>query len=346
MSASSEQSASQHVSDAGSSNFTRDLNLWFNDGSIIIVCASSSFRVSESVLSINSLVFKDMFSSSSASSNETVEGCPVVRLTDDPVDMQNFLMMVHYRSFWQDKRSVTLVQLRSALRIASKYQAFSLRKELVDHLKLLFPSTLKGYCSDKRNEILPAHRTSENNPMIGVEIALQFELPIILPCALYLSSQLPILEIMCGHGPNEDLLIQDLLPVCGSILIFRDTFAARVTKFTLHGGRFYCPIDAICADGEEGGSICAGITREALALFAETYHGAIEIFGERRFKLSPEDFNNISPLCHHCIKARYAFERKNYQPLLWVYLASCCPDSLCWDDRRIAQNTSDEKWSI
>ena len=82
---------------AGNQPFDQDPDLWLKDGSLIIVCGSNGFRVNEGVLSFSSPVFRDMIASSSALCGETHEGCPVVRLTDSPIGMRDFLMMLYDR---------------------------------------------------------------------------------------------------------------------------------------------------------------------------------------------------------------------------------------------------------
>lgn len=56
----------------------RHPELWFDDGSVVLVAEAMSFRAHRSILHI---VFFDIFSipQSADTGSETIEGCPVIR---------------------------------------------------------------------------------------------------------------------------------------------------------------------------------------------------------------------------------------------------------------------------
>ena len=87
--------------------FAKSPHIWFRDGSIVMVCTGIpdlvlGFRVNESVLCINSSIFKDMFSikqPDQTASDDFFEGCPIVRLPDDSFAMNNLLRMLYERRY-------------------------------------------------------------------------------------------------------------------------------------------------------------------------------------------------------------------------------------------------------
>ena len=63
-------------------------DLWYDDGTVILIAESTGFRVYRGLLSKHSQVFRDMFSlpQPTATIEDTHEGCPVVRLVDDTAE--------------------------------------------------------------------------------------------------------------------------------------------------------------------------------------------------------------------------------------------------------------------
>ena len=65
----------------------RHPDFWFDDGTIILVAQQTGFRVYRGLLASQSTVFSDMLSASSSSFDESLDGCPIVQLTDSPQDL-------------------------------------------------------------------------------------------------------------------------------------------------------------------------------------------------------------------------------------------------------------------
>ena len=62
------------------STLQRHPEFWFDDGNIILVANHIGFRVYRGLLAAQSTVFADMFISSSSRADESLWGCPVVKL--------------------------------------------------------------------------------------------------------------------------------------------------------------------------------------------------------------------------------------------------------------------------
>ena len=79
----------------------RHEELWFEDGSVVLVAQNTGFRVFRSLLAEQSAVFSDMFSSSSPNGCEMLEECPVVQLSDAAEDAIDFLRVLFKPKYQQ-----------------------------------------------------------------------------------------------------------------------------------------------------------------------------------------------------------------------------------------------------
>lgn len=75
----------------------RSPTFWFDDGNIVLQTSNTLFRVHKSVLKFHSTVFSDMFTVPQPDDQPTVDGCPVVELTDEDEDWDSLLSIL-YRS--------------------------------------------------------------------------------------------------------------------------------------------------------------------------------------------------------------------------------------------------------
>ena len=77
-------------------------NIWFQDGSVILVTATHLFKVYRGILAQHSSVFQTIFSlpqpdPEDMRPGELLEGVPVIELDDDWKDLQNFLALCFRR---------------------------------------------------------------------------------------------------------------------------------------------------------------------------------------------------------------------------------------------------------
>ncbi len=67
----------------------RSPDYWFDDGNIVLQTADTQFRVHRSLLARFSDVMKHCFEIPHSEEEETVEGCPILRLDDSTKDIEN-----------------------------------------------------------------------------------------------------------------------------------------------------------------------------------------------------------------------------------------------------------------
>ena len=87
------------ASKSESKEFTTDPTVWYEDGNIVLVAGSTAFRLYKGILASVSPVFRDMFSLAKpedgpGSEGGTIDGCPVVHLTDSAKDLRWFLVLI------------------------------------------------------------------------------------------------------------------------------------------------------------------------------------------------------------------------------------------------------------
>ncbi|KAJ7809062.1 hypothetical protein B0H14DRAFT_2380041 [Mycena olivaceomarginata] len=69
--------------------------IWKRDGSVVLQAANTQFRVHWSVLEENSSVFRGMQGHPQPVDQDSVDGCPVVEISDDPVDVEYLLKALY-----------------------------------------------------------------------------------------------------------------------------------------------------------------------------------------------------------------------------------------------------------
>jgi hypothetical protein len=87
-----EPSTTQRNETAVAMNESRKVDdLWFIDGTLVLLAGTSRFRVYGGLLAKSSPVFQDMLAFPQPSDVECIDGCPVVRLEDKEQDLRYFL---------------------------------------------------------------------------------------------------------------------------------------------------------------------------------------------------------------------------------------------------------------
>ncbi|PIL26702.1 hypothetical protein GSI_11229 [Ganoderma sinense ZZ0214-1] len=135
-----------------------DEQVWFSDGNIVVVAANKvAFRVHKGILSLRSEVFRDMFSpaitdahaATAESESESVEGCPVVHLTDPPEDIRRlFLVLCCGKNYYYDRDELVPVPfavLASLIRTAHKYAVQDVLDDALARLKKYYTNDLAAW---------------------------------------------------------------------------------------------------------------------------------------------------------------------------------------------------------
>ena len=76
------------------SDIARDKDFWFDDGNIVLVAENVGFCIYKGLLSSQSPVFSGLFSGNSLTADENVDGIPVVRILDSPIELRHLLRVL------------------------------------------------------------------------------------------------------------------------------------------------------------------------------------------------------------------------------------------------------------
>ncbi|KAJ6519054.1 hypothetical protein C8R45DRAFT_11752 [Mycena sanguinolenta] len=117
-------------------------DLWFRDGSVVLQAENTQFRVHFGVLARHSSVFSDMWELPQPSDEPTVDGCPVVKLEDDPTDVQYMLKTLYDSTF---QKVIPLPVLGALIRLGRKYDFKDLLHSAVERVTAEYPETVEKY---------------------------------------------------------------------------------------------------------------------------------------------------------------------------------------------------------
>jgi hypothetical protein len=74
---------------------SKPVDVWFDDGNLIIQSGEKTFRVYRGILSSASSIFRDMLSLAVTDEEQAIDGCPVVHVSDPTADISFFLRSLH-----------------------------------------------------------------------------------------------------------------------------------------------------------------------------------------------------------------------------------------------------------
>ncbi|KAI0785976.1 hypothetical protein C8Q75DRAFT_808767 [Abortiporus biennis] len=192
----------------------RHPDLWFPDGTVVIVADNTGFCVYAGILSRYSIMLKSMVSGFGEGLDEPemprYEGRPKLRLYDTPEDLALFLKVMHdastYASLFGDsdishndyfKKIVTLI------RLSTQYEASSIRDKSIEKMSLLYPTKLSDWDRGQSRLIdLIQFNNSPLHPFAIVQLARDCDLKKILPVALFASCALTSMNEILDGAPQ------------------------------------------------------------------------------------------------------------------------------------------------
>ncbi|KAF8198757.1 hypothetical protein K438DRAFT_1966720 [Mycena galopus ATCC 62051] len=161
---------------------TKVENLWFKDCGLVIRASNVVFRLSGEILAAKSPIFRDMLQIPQPSDGETIEGCPVVCLPDDPTDTTAFLRAIFDSEFFEPYPSETdFDTIHGVLKLSNKYMVDYLRRRALVHLSCRYPTTFDGWMDPT-----PASWRIESDSLIPlISLAREVSALWILPAVFY-----------------------------------------------------------------------------------------------------------------------------------------------------------------
>ncbi|KAJ7637223.1 hypothetical protein B0H17DRAFT_961266 [Mycena rosella] len=126
----------------------RALDLWFEDGNLVIQAGTSQFRVYRGILAARSSIFQDMLAFPQPPDSEVVEECPLVCLPDAESEVSDFLKAIFIPEYFPAFPALTTSDvIVGCLRLSHKYEVDYLRRRALIHLSSRYRTTLAEFDS-------------------------------------------------------------------------------------------------------------------------------------------------------------------------------------------------------
>ncbi|KAI0051311.1 hypothetical protein FA95DRAFT_1602782 [Auriscalpium vulgare] len=123
-------------------SFTKDAYFRSPDGSILLLCGNTGFRVHAGLLAQHTSVFTVTTTGHNAST-EDFDGCPIFGLNAAARDIRELLTLLYKRRFGQFKGALPLTVIARVLPLAVSYRLHAVWEELIEHLQFYFPRGLE-----------------------------------------------------------------------------------------------------------------------------------------------------------------------------------------------------------
>ncbi|KAF5372696.1 hypothetical protein D9615_009857 [Tricholomella constricta] len=178
----------------------KPIPMWFQDGTLLIKAQDAKFKVYGGLLSSKSSVFRDMFTLNAGVQEAVLE------LEDSKVDLSYFSKALHDIDFFLPRKlgHVTPIAIVAGiLRLSDKYDVPSLRKRAIEHLSVIYPTTLRAW--DRASQLESPHISDH---LDAIKSARDFNIPWIRPMAVYHFVSQP-LETVFPLLHNSNLSEQD-----------------------------------------------------------------------------------------------------------------------------------------
>ncbi|KAJ7212090.1 hypothetical protein GGX14DRAFT_361947 [Mycena pura] len=170
------------------SSITRS-GIWFYDGNIVLIASSVAFKVHRGQLRRHSEVFDDLFSIPQPSEQDLYDGCPWIEVYDCPSDVFYFLNALYDGLYFRSPGADDFPVVAAVLRLSTKYLVERLRQRCLARLVLDWPSTVTAWdareqaATDAVGHYIP--RIPCPHPILIIDLALELNLPFLLPAAIY-----------------------------------------------------------------------------------------------------------------------------------------------------------------
>lgn len=247
----------------------QDPDMWLAKGDVVIVCATTAFRVHEDVLCRHSRAFRDLCSGAKgdgvpeAVAHLDVAGCSVLHVVDSAYDINQLLhalydgircvrfskflcvdvVTVAHDSFLNPTQAAPFPVLAALTRMAYKYQLGALFFETTRRLRSVFTDSFEVWNerhggSTELAIVEPSHAIEAFNlfHLIGTTY--------MLPAAFYMCTQIDLGTLLRGilraDGSTREVLTDHHLERC---LRARDAFKIRDVRIAqeLSAPRVTCP---------------------------------------------------------------------------------------------------------
>ncbi|KAJ7741499.1 hypothetical protein B0H14DRAFT_2478393 [Mycena olivaceomarginata] len=189
--------------------------IWYDDGSLVLQAQKTQFRVHWGILGKQSSFFRDM-QTSLPPDQSTVDGCPVVEVSDEVTDLDHLLTAV-YDSTFLAQIAVPLPCIAALIRLGRKYDFRNILHSAVERLTFENPSTLDAYdvrmAFDGKNYISTRIVGYPGVLYDMLTVARENNILSALPCAYYRAAHLYKPESLFAGITRQDGTSSSLAPI-------------------------------------------------------------------------------------------------------------------------------------
>ncbi|TCD64121.1 hypothetical protein EIP91_004534 [Steccherinum ochraceum] len=186
------------------SEYVRHNELWYNDGSMVLLAEKHAFRVHIDILVQQSDVFADMFEIARDPPAFTTDNQPILELPEKWQDVLCALMFIyHARRYMQERMPFSV--LRSLLHMGRKYNIEEMGYDAENYLYKRYPRTLAAHVNPPFHKTIDVEESADGVHSIAiVKLAREFDMPWILPLAFYECALLPLETLFSGTTDSTD----------------------------------------------------------------------------------------------------------------------------------------------
>ncbi|KAJ7184932.1 hypothetical protein C8R46DRAFT_1300551 [Mycena filopes] len=218
------------MNESTASQLTKEKSLWFTDATLVLQAETRLFRVSPGILAAKSPVFHDMLSFPQPQDGETVDGCPLVRLTDSGDDMTFFLKAIFHYDFFEPWPSTPKFPVVAGiLRLSQKYQVDPLWKRALIHLS--------ERCATSLKEAEELYDWEDAHPIELVNLAREVSADWLLPAAFagccWLDPAVLVHGVPAGVGRTTALTLSpaDVVLCLRAAVALHTTWSSNLVDF-------------------------------------------------------------------------------------------------------------------
>ncbi|KAJ7081798.1 hypothetical protein B0H15DRAFT_445818 [Mycena belliarum] len=159
-------------------------DIWHRDGSVVLQAGNKQFRVHWGLLSRHSAFFRDLEGLPQPPDQPSVEGCPVIELSDTAEDVECVLETL-YDPLLLTQTALPLPTIASHIRFCRKFDLTNILHSVVQRIVHENPRTLKAYAGLMKGRSYSPTRIS-HSPGLSIDtviVARENNLLSVLPCA-------------------------------------------------------------------------------------------------------------------------------------------------------------------
>ncbi|KAL1949999.1 hypothetical protein VTO73DRAFT_8880 [Trametes versicolor] len=149
--------------------FKQDPDLWFADGSVVVIAEGIGFRVHMSLLSRASPILRDVFAlpqpvrGDVSGSDSTYQGVAVVHVSDSEHDVRCMLHAIYDRKYLSDMvPNIPFAVLSALMRTGHKYELIAILDEAAQHLEDYFTDDYTAWIQFCYEGRVPSFHFSED----------------------------------------------------------------------------------------------------------------------------------------------------------------------------------------